>query len=359
MIREGLTFDDLLLIPKHSTVKSRANVDLTIKLKKNNFSTTIWHPLVPANMSNIFEYDMALAVYLSGGMGFIHRFIPVTDQKNIIAKLVGNSGDAIFNHIGISVGVKDSDKEVVKLFVDSGIKLICVDVAHGDSELCINMTNWIANNYPDVFIISGNVATGSGAKRLWEAGADVVKVGVGSGSLCSTRIETGNGVPQMTALMDVTNAKQEITGTVWHKPLAKYLEDELISRPLYIMSDGGARSAGDLVKALSFADLIMTGNLFAGTTQCPGKTMYIDNICYKEYVGSSTHSANHIEGVSALVPCRGDFSEVLTKLLEGIRSGCSYQNAHNLAELRQDPEFIKISNAGLVESHPHSVRVVK
>jgi IMP dehydrogenase len=124
---------------------------------------------------------------------------------------------------------------------------------------------------------------------------------------------------------------------------------------MYIIADGGIKSAGDVVKALCFADMVMVGNVFAGCEETPGKTLVIDKIAYKEYVGSSTHKTNHIEGVAALVPAKGSYHSVLTKMLEGLRSGCSYQGAHSLKELRDNPEFIRITNAGLKESHPHDV----
>jgi IMP dehydrogenase len=345
MIREGLTFDDVLLTPQHSTVKSRSDIDLTVKLEKKGFNSTLQHPVVPANMQTVIGYEMAEAIYDSGGLGIVHRFMSTEDQLGILNRLEMLRGRMVWNHIGLSVGVKDNDKDTVKYFVDNGVEILCVDVAHGDSQHCVEMTQWIAETYPEVLLISGNVATGSAAERLWRAGADIVKVGVGPGSLCTTRIETGNGVPQLTALMDVADRKDKI---IRFNPL-------FTGRNIYIMADGGIKNAGDMVKALCFSDMVMAGNIFAGSKDAPGKTMVLDGICYKEYVGSSTHKANHIEGIAALVPCKDSFGSILIKLLEGIRSGCSYQGAHSLTELREHPEFIRITNAGLKESHPHDV----
>jgi IMP dehydrogenase len=130
---------------------------------------------------------------------------------------------------------------------------------------------------------------------------------------------------------------------------------QIINKPIYIIADGGIKSAGDMVKALCFADMVMVGNLFAGCEETPGKKMVINGVAYKEYIGSSTHKANHIEGVAAMVPYKGYYRQVLTKLLEGLRSGCSYQGAHNLKELQDNPIFVKITNSGLKESHPHDV----
>lgn len=207
-----------------------------------------------------------------------------------------------------------------------------------------------------VFIIAGNVATGAGARRLWEAGANVVKVGVGPGSLCTTRIETGNGVPQLTALMDVAKTQKELL-ELWRTKDNSQYPDSKTNRQFPIISDGGIKSAGDIVKALCFADMVMVGNLFAGCEETPGQILNINGQTFKEYVGSSTHKTNHIEGVAAIVPAKGSYESILTKLLEGLRSGCSYQGAENLAELRDNPEFIRITNAGLKESHPHDVTI--
>jgi len=335
MIREGLTFDDVLLVPQHSVVKSRAGVDISIRWGGMHFD----HPIIPANMQSVTGKEMAIQIIKNGGLAILHRFMEHREQLHIAEKIFDDFGNENF---AVSVGVKEADLEMIKKFWDIGVRIICIDVAHGDSDLCIKTCQWIRKNKPDMFIIAGNVATADGAERLWTAGADVVKVGVGPGSLCTTRIETGNGVPQLTALMDVATRRQEMM-------------DEQIHRPLYIIADGGIKSAGDVVKALCFSDMVMSGNLFAGCTETPGEIIVIDKVPYKKYVGSSTHKANHIEGVAALVPTKGSYQSVLTKLLEGLRSGMSYQGAHNLAQLRDNPTFIKITNAGLKESHVHDV----
>jgi IMP dehydrogenase len=304
-IREGLTFDDLLLQPKYSTVLSRDDVSLSVKIKNITYS----HPIIPANMQSITGKEMAKAVIMSGGLAIIHRFMPIEEQLKIIDCVQGYERDfnitsnMILDHLGVSVGVNESHKENIKKFIDKGVKIFCIDIAHGDSIHGRNMTSWIRTNYPDVLIISGNVATRDGAYSLWACGADVVKCGIGNGSLCSTRIETGNGVPQMTALMDVAEAKED-----FHR----YNPEQQI----YIISDGGGRNSGDWVKALCFADMIMTGNTFAGCVETPGTTLAIGDKTYKEYKGSSTHKSKYIEGVLAIVPTKGKFKNILYKLLQ-------------------------------------------
>jgi len=189
IIREGLTFDDVLLVPAYSEVPSRSKVDLTVKWGNLKFK----HPIIPANMKTITGYEMAFEVCKSGGLALLHRFMPVEEQLSFAEDILDNFGDRNF---GVSVGVKEEDIKNFDRFVEEGVRIFCVDIAHGDSAHCVNMIKTMKSRHPNSFIIAGNVATGSGARRLWEAGADVVKVGVGPGSLCTTRVETGNGVPQ-------------------------------------------------------------------------------------------------------------------------------------------------------------------
>lgn len=346
MILEGLTFDDVLLVPQHSTVGSRSTVDISVKWGCCHFE----HPIIPANMKTVTGPEMALRVINSGGLAILHRFMDPKEQISVAENIIEEHGNENF---AISVGVKANDRELLERFYNVGVRMVCVDVAHGDSKMCIEMVSWIRQNKPNMTIIAGNVATGKGAERLWLAGANAVKVGVGPGSLCTTRIETGNGVPQLTALMEVAVTRIQLTTPqyeyqdVWAPPR--------ITKPIYIIADGGIKSAGDIVKALCFADMVMVGNLFAGCEETPGEKMIMDGVTYKKYVGSSTHKANHIEGIAALVPYSGNYQQVLTKLLEGLRSGCSYQGAQSLNELKDNPLFVKITNAGLKESHPHDV----
>jgi len=344
MIREGLTFDDVLLVPQHSDITSRSkDVDISVRWGGLHFA----HPIIPANMKTVTGEEMAVKIIKSGGLAILHRFMDEKEQLLTANKLFDDHGN---EHLAMSVGVKPSDREMVSRFRDAGIRNICIDVAHGDSNMCTDMIAWIKSKYPDMFVIAGNVATGEGARRLWTAGTDVVKVGVGPGSLCTTRIETGNGVPQLTALMDVAEVQRQLNELERTRtyPIEK-------RRKFPFIADGGVKNSGDVIKALCFADMVMAGNLFAGCEETPGRRVEIDKVVYKEYVGSSTHKTNHIEGVAALVPTKGSYMSVLTKLLEGLTSGCSYQGAHNLEELKDNPVFIRITNAGLKESHPHDV----
>ncbi len=335
----GYCFDDVLLVPKRSQIKSRDDVDLSVQLPKG---ISLKIPLVSSNMRDVTGIRMAQVIAGLGGLPILHRF----DDYNVLVKnfesVISSLSDLCA--VGASVGIKEEDKILVRALVNVGCKIICVDVAHGDHDMVCDFVSYISDKYPDVLIIAGNVVTESGAYHLWSAGADIIKIGIGGGSLCSTRIETGNGYPQLSALKNVCNG---------------IYPDRNGEFPLFI-ADGGIRSAGDCVKSLVFADMVMIGNLFAGTDEAPGEiiTQFLAGgkaQKFKQYAGSSTHKLNHIEGVVALVPYKGTVVDIVKKLVEGIRSGCSYQGVSNLVDLKYNPEFVVISNAGLKESHPHSV----
>lgn len=334
MFEDGLTYDDVLLVPQYSEINSRSQVDVSVKIGKFTFS----HPIILSNMKSIIGPDMALEIVKSGGLAVLHRFSSIEDQLNLCFQLIALG---YTNNIAISVGVKQEDKDNLYKFIDLGIKIVCIDVAHGDSSLCLEMCKYVKEHFPQVLLIAGNVATATGAKRLWAAGADMVKCGIGPGSICSTRIQTGNGVPQLTAIMNIHKVKIEL--------------QSILNKKLYFIADGGLKTPGDIVKALCFADMVMTGNMFAGCYESPGKVITIDNKTFKQYEGSSTHKTNHIEGVIGLVPVKGTFKDILNSTLEGIKSGCSYQGVDNLEDLKDNPHLIKISSAGLKESHPHSI----
>lgn len=336
-VRQGLTFDDLLLVPQHSNVHSRSSISLTVDLGKG---IELGVPIVSANMKDITEIEMAHAIADFGGLPILHRFTTVSHQVDMLRTCK--------SLVGCSVGVNGGDYETACAFIDSGCSILCVDVAHGDHFLSLNMVEKIAKNHCDVLLIAGNVATAGGARRLHNAGADVIKVGIGPGSLCTTRVETGNGVPQMTALEDVF---RESCGAN-----RNYTERRDSKRRFKIIADGGIRNAGDCVKALCFSDAVMLGSMLSGTDEAPGNIVMDIGTKrrFKQYAGSSTHKTNRVEGVVRHVPCKGPVKNVLTKIAEGIQSGLSYQGCGDLDELKENPEFIQVSSAGIVESGPHS-----
>jgi IMP dehydrogenase len=337
---ETFTFNDVLIKPQYSEIRSRSEIDLSVKLSKGlNFKV----PVMPANMQTIVNIEVAQQFYQLGGLCLLHRFCPIEEQINICNKLHKRYADA-FNYIGVSVGVKNVDYENINVFYKHGVRIVCIDVAHGDSINCVEMTKFISEKYPDIFLIAGNVSTGSGAFRLWLAGADAVKINQGSGSTCTTRIATGCGVPQLSALADVFEVRK-------NNPM---LQNK------FIIADGGCSKVGDLVKSLALSDLVMTGNMFAGAAETPGQIVEIDGKEYKNYDGSSTHrGGDYIEGVQSLVECKPDIKTIMKTMLEGISSGCSYTGSKNLQELKEKTIFIKISNAGMTESNAHDVKVIK
>jgi len=340
-IRKSYSYDDLLLVPKYSEIQHRSEVSTKADLGRG---IVLDIPIVSANMKFVTGPELARSMAELGGLAILHRFNNNRDQDYLAAiKWLSASikHDQYVNYVGVSVGTTDQEKQYLVekyLPLKEWVKIVCIDVAHGHHKNTSDMINFVRKHMPDVLIIAGNVATGEGALFLAIAGADVIKVGVGGGSCCSTRIETGNGCGSLTSLDDCREA----------------LEQNYFSH-VKIIADGGIKNAGDCVKALSIADAVMLGNLLAGTDQAPGDKIIINGQIYKQYAGSSTHKSANIEGVSGYVPYRGDVKIVIARLMDGIRSGCSYQGVSNLEDLKRNPEFVEISNAGIVESKPHDI----
>ncbi|MEM1655136.1 MAG: IMP dehydrogenase [Nitrososphaerota archaeon] len=476
----GLSFDDVLLIPRRSSIRSRKEVDT-----RSRFTRGIWLniPIVSAAMDTVTESRMAITMAREGGIGVIHRFMPPQKQAEEVSKVkraeniviekpatirpdatvkeakelmefLGISGllvvddhgkllgiitrrdvlfedyrklvrscmtprnDMIVAKEGISleeareifrshkieklpivdddgrlkglitsvdlvkreaypnasrdskgrllvaaaVGVKEKELERAQLLVEAGADAIVVDVAHGHSEMCIEMVRRLRVIYgDDVEIVAGNVATREGVEDLASAGASAVKVGIGPGSVCTTRIVAGVGVPQLTAIMECAEAAERMD--------------------VPIIADGGIRESGDVVKALAAgASTVMIGKLLAGTDESPGAIVMKNGRRYKIYRGMASMYAMlgrefmvrddaetlldaseysyYAEGVEAYVPYVGSASDVVKRLVAGLRSGMSYLGARNLEELRRNAIFIRVSPAGIRESYPHDVEVI-
>lgn len=476
-IKEGLTFDDVLLVPKRSPIISRTQTDLKTKLSRN---ITINIPLVSANMDTITESGMAIALAREGGIGIIHRFMTIGDQvdevlrvkrsesvmieqpytikddmkvhdakkmmleygvsgllvetndrtldgiitnrdiifeknmerkvaelmtKNVITAKYGTTmeqaKEILHKHrieklpvvddkkrivglitskdimkmdqypfaskdkkgrllVGAAVGVKGDFLERTEALLDAGADTIIVDIAHGHSDNAINTVNMIKKAFPNCELIAGNVATGEGAKDLITAGVDAVKVGVGSGSICITRVVTGSGVPQLTAVTESVKVSREYD--------------------IPVISDGGIRTSGDTTKALAAgASSVMVGSMFGGTDESPGKTLVKNGKKFKMYRGMASFYAslgrkyreeglqvvdsNDLndyvpEGVEAMVPYKGSVVEIIRQLVGGLRSGLSYCGAKTISEMQNNAEFIKITPAGYIESQPHDVNLM-
>jgi IMP dehydrogenase len=476
-ITEGLTFDDVLIVPTRSHIISRSQTNLRTRLSRNIFLNI---PLISANMDTITESGMAIALAREGGIGIIHRFMTIADQvdevlrvkrsesvmieqpytvsqdmnvtdvrklmtnygvsgllvEDIDHKLVGiitrrditfesnptrkvsgsmsrdvitaqrgitieEAKEILHKHrieklpvvdkkyhivglitskdilkmeqypyaskdkkgrllVGAAVGVKGDFLERTETLLEAGADVIVVDIAHGHSDNAINAVKMIKRAFPNCELIAGNVATGNGSKDLIRAGVDAVKVGVGSGSICITRVITGSGVPQVTAVVDS----------------AKVTKDYDIP----IISDGGIRTSGDATKALAAgASSVMVGSLFGGTDESPGKTLVKNGKKFKMYRGMASFYASlgrkyreeglqviesddlndYVpEGVEAMVSYKGSVVDIIRQLVGGLRSGLSYCGANTIAEMQKNAKFIKITSAGYTESLPHDVEVV-
>ncbi len=469
----GLSYDDVLLVPKHSHVTSRKETSIVTQLTK---SIKLNIPLVSANMDTVTESKMAIAMARQGGIGIIHQFMSVEEQCKEIRKVkrstsyiidepltidenktveealqlmetVGIKGLLVVNYerkfagiltqrdilfesnfsrlikevmtpkekaitapigtrrseakeimhkhkieklplldadgfvrglitakdildtyrykdasrdtkgrllVGAAVGVKEGYLQRVDALLREGADVLVVDIAHGHSDLAINTVRGIKERYPAVQIIAGNVATAAGCEALIKAGADAIKVGVGPGAGCSTRIVAGSGVPQLTAVLDAVS-------------VARYYS-------IPVMADGGVKNSGDVAKALAAgASTIMCGSMFAGTDESPGNIVLRHGRRYKEYRGSASAEANHArreretgkvikekleynpEGVAGYVAYKGSVTEVISELVNGLRSGVSYCGAVNILEMQQNASFVRISSAGMRESKPHDI----
>lgn len=363
VIKEGYTFDDLLLVPAYSTVVP-ADVSLKTRLC-DGIELSI--PVCSAAMDTVTESAMAIALAQSGGIGFIHKNLSVEAQAEMVRAVKSaevTSKDAAVDSngkllAGAAVGVSETTMVRVKELVDAGVDILTVDSAHGHSKGVIDTVAKIHKAYPKLPLVGGNIVTSDAAQALIQAGASVLKVGVGPGSICTTRIVSGVGVPQLSAISDVVQvAKRYNVG---------------------VIADGGIKFSGDIVKALAAgADAVMLGGLLAGCEETPGDIIEVYGKRVKTYVGMGSLSAMQRgssdryfqggqkelkklvpEGIEATVPYKGPMSDVIYQMMGGLRSGMGYCGCETISELKDKAKFVKISNAGLKESHPHTVENVK
>lgn len=330
-MKKCLSFDDVLLLPQSSNIKSRSEIDLSGKIGNTNFSL----PIIASPMDTVTEAEMASAMYERGGLGIIHRYNSVEEQCDIVK-------DSELRVVGAAVGVSgDFEKRAWSLY-DSGVKVMCIDIAHGHHTLMKNAIKLLKQNFGDeVSIIAGNVATPAAYQDLVEWGADAVRVGIGGGSICSTRVQTGHGMPTFQSVYDCARLGCDIP----------------------IVADGGVKNAGDIVKALAAgADFVMLGSLLAGTDESPGESfLSADGKKYKVYRGMASveaqkdwrGEARSLEGISTTIPHKGSVVSILDNLRQNIRSGLSYSGCRNVRELQQRAQFIQQSTSGLAESRTH------
>ncbi len=338
-LTKGLTFDDVLLVPGYNGIKSRQNVTTTVSLQGHEFGI----PLISSNMDTITDVEMANAIGSMGGMAILHRFMSI--EKNVEAFKKCKTP----KNVAISIGLGKEGLDRADALISAGASMICVDVAHGHSKEVNRTIRTVREKHSDnVLIIAGNVATYAGADYLAAAGADLIKVGIGSGSVCTTRIKTGYGVPQLSALQDCRK----------------------VDRPL--ISDGGIRIPADAVKALAAgADFVMLGGLLAGTDETPGqfhekKDFQGNLIKVKRFRGMASKEAQDdfmggmsewktAEGISIDVPCRGPVKNIIQDIMGGIRSGMTYCGAETIVEFQRKAQFIEITAAAKAEGLPHAL----
>ncbi|WP_458209781.1 guanosine monophosphate reductase [Haladaptatus sp. NG-SE-30] len=326
-LRTGLSYGDVLLVPKRSPVDSRSNVDLTTNLTPGIEIDT---PLVSAAMDTVTEAALATELSRAGGFGVIHRFLPPEEQAEQVADV-----KAADEQVGAAVGINEDYVERCALLVEAGVDALVVDVAHGHLERTLDAVETLSEQFPDIGLVAGNVATPSGVEDLAAAGADCVKVGIGPGSHCTTRKVAGAGVPQLTAVDDCAEAAEKLGIT--------------------ICADGGIRTSGDAVKALmAGADTVMLGSLFSGTDEAPGAMVEVNGTRYKRSRGMATTAAaderddkeNNVradEGVEALTPYKGSVATVVKEFCAGIQSGLSYCGGHTIPAAREKAEFIRVA----------------
>lgn len=342
----SLTYDDIQLVPQYSNIPTRTQINLNTLVSRRY---GLLNPIVASPMDTVCGLEMAYKMYKLGGVGCIHRFNSIEEQSNIVeelytrifspdlSKVVWEVGCG-FPPIMAAIGVSEGDKERAKSLVDSGCNIILIDVAHGHHENVRKMIEWCRENLDEeVDIIAGNIATKESALQLEEWGVDGLRVGIGGGSLCTTRVKTGFGVPNVSCLQDIVSVAKTP-----------------------VMADGGIRSSGDISKALALgASSVMLGSLIAGTDEAPGQIVETPKGLYKRYRGSAsletkvTHGqqTRNVEGESTTIPYKGGVKFIVNGLLDGVKSALSYGGAINLQDF--NPPFVVVTNSGINEAKPH------
>ena len=350
-INEALTFDDVTLAPKYSEVLP-SQVDTSIKLT-NNLKLRI--PLLSSAMDTITESKMAIAIAKAGGIGVIHRNLKIKKQIEEIKKVKKQK-----LLVGAAVGAGPTELQRAKEILKERVDLIVVDTAHGHTKKVSEIVKFIKKTKDKkIALCAGNIATPEAAKFLLKLGVDIIKVGIGPGSICTTRLVAGIGVPQLSAILSVRNG--------------------INNKNVKIISDGGIKYSGDLAKAFAAgADAVMIGSLFAGTDETPGKLIKRNRKLFKSFRGMGSVGAMNKgsadryfqlkqkdiskyvpEGVEGFAKYKGDVSSIVYKLIGGLRSSMGYLGSKQIKFLRNKPQFVKITKAGFYESMVHNVDIVK
>lgn len=361
--KDALTFDDVLLVPQYSEITPDM-ADVSTKLT-NTFKMNV--PFLSAAMDTVSEHKLVTALALAGGLGVIHKNMSIADQAKEVEMVKNYEFDNEKNKrvlidkkgrlcVGAAIGVTADIMDRVHALMDAGVDVFVLDSAHGDSKNIINAIKNLRLEYPSMELIAGNVATYEGALDLMKAGASAVKVGMGPGSICTTRIIAGIGVPQLQAVMDCARASKEMN--------------------VPIIADGGIKYSGDVVKALAAgANTVMLGGLFATCEEAPGDIYESNGKKYRTYRGMGSieamakgstdryfqtgHKKFVAEGVQGIVEVKTTVEELVFQLVGGLKAGMGYCGSKDIPTLQEKGTFIKITNNALLESHPHDISIDK
>ena len=334
--KEAVTYDDMLIVPQYSDITSRSEVDISSRLGHRELRL----PIIASPMDTVSGDEMAIAMYRSGGMAVLHRYNTISEQVAMAGNVTKVTDWS--SQVAAAIGVTGDYLERSEALIATGVDVLCVDVAHGHHSLMKKALTTLREEYDNnIYIIAGNVCTLEGINDLADWGADAVRCNIGGGSICSTRIVTGHGLPGLQTIFDCVKTDRDVK----------------------IIADGGIKTSGDIVKALAAgADFVMCGSLLAGTTESPGKILNLpDNTRVKEYRGMASKDAqldwrnksSTPEGVASYIPFKGSVVDILQDLEGGIKSGLSYSGARNLTELRHRVEWARQTTAGTHESSTH------
>jgi IMP dehydrogenase len=340
--KTALCFDDILLVPQESEVESRNKVDLTMSIGYGDREVVLGFPVIAAPMDTVCDFEMCVVMSNYGGLGILHRYMP----KDVLIEKTKRLSDAQYR-FGVSVGATNGYlNDAIELY-EAGARIILVDIANGHSHYAINAVENLRKALPrDLHIMAGNVATAEGFVKLSDAGADSVRVGIGGGSACTTRIVSGHGIPTLSSIMDTSD----------YMMFADY-------QTCSIIADGGIKNSGDMVKAFAAgADAVMVGSMFAGTDESPGD-IFTDANGHevKMFRGMASAAAQEdiqgrvsvAEGISTNIPYKGSVKHILDHIRGGLGSGCSYSGVFELSSLHNKSEYVEVGQNSLKESRPH------
>lgn len=357
-MQKTLCFDDVLLVPQYSEIESRKNVNLWVagfdeqSAKLTDSHRVLECPIVGSPMDTVISPAAAAALESFGGFGVLHRYCTIDDAVKSFKETFNRCSERLDSNIMVAIGATGDYLERAQALYEAGCRAICVDVAHGHHVSVKSALEQLRTKFgKEVHIMTGNVATLEAFNDLADWGSDSIRVGVGGGSMCSTRIRTGHGIPTLQSVMDCAKSDRDV----------------------FIVADGGVRNSGDVVKALAAgADMVMLGSILAGHDESPGDLIDGQGLTYKssqpigiplfkKFRGMASREAqlqwrgkvSVVEGESTTVPYKGSITNTITDLLEGVRSGLSYSGANTIRELRTKARFVSVTPQGVLENKPH------